>query len=62
MEHANVVAPHLPSTTKYRSEATTIQGCTEADINEVSGSLPTYPLAAVQTMPTQEMGTIKRLP
>jgi hypothetical protein len=38
----------------------TALGCTPADFVEARGDQPSYPLAAVQTMPTQERGTVKR--
>lgn len=61
MNASNATPPHLPSTTHYRTEALTVQGCTEADVNEESGGSAMYPLATVQTMPTQEPGEARRL-
>ena len=36
-------------------------GCTSEDIYEVADDQPPYPLPAVQVMPTQESGTVKRI-
>jgi phospholipase C len=62
MKVANVMTPRLPSTSQYRSRAVTVQGCTEGDLNGASTDQPTYPLAPVQVMPSQEPGAVKRLP
>ncbi|MGH9080481.1 MAG: alkaline phosphatase family protein [Acidimicrobiales bacterium] len=54
--------PTLPSTSRDTQSGVEALGCTTGDIDEISGDQPVYPLAAVQTMPTQEHGTIKHLP
>ena len=36
-------------------------GCTTEDIYEVADNQPPYPLPAVQVMPTQESGTVRRI-
>lgn len=46
--------PRLPVTTNYRTVATTVQGCTVADVHEQGSGQPLYPLPAVQSMPRQE--------
>jgi phospholipase C len=62
LKSANMARPRLPSTYGYRSAALTAQGCTPGDVYEANTSLPLYPMAAVQSMPTQESGAIRRLP
>ena len=52
--------PVLPPTSQYTEAAMSSLGCTPADIVEVGGGQPPYPLGAVQAMPTQERGTIER--
>jgi phospholipase C len=62
MKRANMAKPRLPSTYGYRTTALTVQGCTQGDVYKSNTSLPLYPMAAVQSMPTQEAGTVRRLP
>ena len=62
MGRANTSPPSLPRTTLYRASALTVQGCTRADVNETALNQPSYPMAAVQAMPSQESGTINQLP
>ncbi len=52
--------PVLPPTSQDTVTGVTAMGCTSADIVEVRDDQPPYPLSAVQTMPTQEPGTVKR--
>lgn len=54
MKSSNAQVPPLPSTTHYRTEALTVEGCTPGDIAETSYDQGSYPLAAIQTMPIQE--------
>ncbi len=51
----------LPSTRSFRTSALGVQGCTPSDLNETRVNQPPYPMASVQTMPTQEIGTPRRL-
>jgi len=62
MKRANVQVPSLPSTAHYRAAALGVQGCTPGDINETSTNQGPYPLPTTQTMPTQELGTARRVP
>jgi phospholipase C len=55
-------APTLPSTSRDTPSGVATLGCTTADIDEISEDQPAYPLPAVQVMPTQESGPVKRLP
>ncbi len=59
---AVTTVPSLPSTSKDTVSALAFLGCQAGDINETRGNQPIYPLAAVQTMPTQEPGTARRVP
>jgi phospholipase C len=54
MKSSNAQVPPLPSTTHYRTEALTVEGCTPGDIAETSYDQGSYPLGAIQTMPIQE--------
>lgn len=57
----NLSVPTLPVTSQYSPQAETLEGTTSAEnANEGGGTL--YELAATQTMPKQESGTVKRLP
>ena len=60
--HASVAFPHLPSTQRVRLRARAIEGCTTADIAGSSSAVAPYPLPASQSMPSQELGTLRRLP
>jgi phospholipase C len=62
MKSVNVSSPPLPSTSGYRTEALTVQGCTSGDVDEISINQPLYPLASVQNMPSQEPGVAKQVP
>jgi len=62
MKSANPTTPSLPSTSNYRTEALTVEGCTTGDVNEFSTDQPLYPMPNVQEMPTQEPGTARRVP
>ena len=55
-------ALNLPSTSRDTQSGVQALGCTTGDIAEISGDQPIYPLSAVQVMPTQEHGRVKRLP
>ena len=55
-------APPLPSTASYAAQAMTAQGCTPSDLNETNTNQPTYPQLSAQSMPTQEVGSAKRIP
>ncbi len=55
-------APSLPSTARDTPGGVEILGCTVGDIDEITEDQPAYPLPAVQVMPAQEPGQVKRLP
>jgi phospholipase C len=61
MSGSDPTPPVLPPTRHDTVGAVTAMGCTGADIVEVRDDQPPYPLSAVQTMPTQEPGTVKRI-
>jgi phospholipase C len=61
LSRANLVSPTLPSTTQFRTRALGVEGCTWSDVHETNTNQPAYPMSSVQTMPTQETGTVKRL-
>jgi phospholipase C len=52
--------PVLPPTSQYTVAAMSALGCTTADFAEARDDQPPNPLGAVQAMPTQEGGTVKR--
>ena len=54
--------PNLPSTSKDTTASVEAMGCSAGDLVELDISPTPYPLAARQTMPTQEKGTVRRLP
>ena len=62
LNRANAAAPFLPSTSHYRIRATTSQGCSPGDLSGTNHQQPVYPLAAVQSMPTQSPGDARRRP
>jgi phospholipase C len=55
-------APILPSTSSDTQSGVQVLGCTTGDIDEISGDQPVFPLSAVQIMPTQEHGRVRRIP
>jgi phospholipase C len=62
MGGANTAVPSLPPTSDDTVAAVTQLGCTSLDIDEIAVNQPAYPMAATQVMPTQERGTVNRLP
>jgi phospholipase C len=62
MGSADTALPPLPSTSKDTEAGVTAEGCTNLDVLEIRDDQPPYPMSAVQVMPTQERGTVKRLP
>ncbi len=62
MGRADTAAPQLPATSRYTTAEVASLGCTTADIDEIDIDEPTYPLASVQVMPTQEPGAPRRVP
>ena len=54
--------PSLPSTAGFLSSALGVQGCTPGDIAETTTDQLAYPVAATQSMPTQEVGQPRRIP
>jgi len=62
MGSSDPAPPPLPATTQdTEAEAFTL-GCTAADMVELAGTPPGYPMAPVQTMPRQEPGAARRVP
>ena len=61
MGSADDARPALPSTSQDTMKQVMELGCTSEDIYEVADNQPPYPLPAVQVMPTQESGTVKRI-
>ncbi len=57
----DVTPPVLPSTAQDTTAAAEAMGCDAGDLVEVDATPTPYPLAPVQTMPTQERGTVRRL-
>ena len=62
MGSADPVPPKLPSTADDTEAMVTGEGCTNLDVLEIRDDQPPYPMSSVQVMPTQERGTVKRLP
>ena len=53
--------PRLPSTSKDTPASMEAMGCNAGNLVEVDATPTPYPLAPVQTMPTQEPGTVRLL-
>jgi phospholipase C len=62
MSSGDAGAPKLPSTANDTVAAVMSEGCTTLDIDEVASDQPAYPMRAIQLMPRQERGRVKRLP
>jgi phospholipase C len=62
MGSADPAPPKLPSTSKDTKASVEAMGCSAGDLVELDVSPTPYPVPAQQTMPTQEKGTVKRLP
>jgi phospholipase C len=62
MGGSDAVVPPLPSTSDDTTASVAPMGCTPLDIDEIAVDQPPYPLARDQTMPTQERGSVNRLP
>ena len=58
---AETAVPVLPSTSQDTMREVMEIGCTTEDIYEVADNQPPYPLPAVQVMPIQESGAVKRM-
>jgi phospholipase C len=58
---SDVSPASLPSTSRDTVQALAPMGCTTGDVDEIRTDQPVYPMAAVQSMPTQEPGTVRRL-
>ena len=54
--------PNLPSTAQDTTASAEAMGCTATDLIGLDATPTPYPLPPVQTMPTQEPGTVHRLP
>ena len=54
MDHFQVAPPGLPSTAHDQQADMAALGCTSADIVEVNGGQPVYPVPVHQSMPRQE--------
>jgi hypothetical protein len=59
---ARIAVPRLPATTKYRSLARSVEGCTAGDVSETSTTFADYPMPLVQSVPVQETGSLHILP
>jgi phospholipase C len=56
MSQRNLSTLHLPSTSQDLPANVMAEGCNEADILEIAGDQPPYPVPAHQVMPRQEPG------
>ncbi len=54
MGSGDVSVPSLPSTENDQPANVMAEGCSETDILEINDSMPSYPVPAHQSMPTQE--------
>ncbi len=59
---ADTTPPRLPSTSQDTTASVEAMGCNAGNLLELDTSPTPYPQAAVQTMPTQEQGHVKRTP
>ncbi|HEX3947704.1 MAG TPA: alkaline phosphatase family protein [Acidimicrobiales bacterium] len=62
MGHSDPSKPHLPPTSQDSMARVTALGCQPGDLTETRYDQPSYPLPAIQAMPTQEPGRPRRLP
>jgi phospholipase C len=59
---ADTSTPTLPSTSKDTEASAEALGCSAGNLVELDVTPTPYPVPAEQSMPTQEKGTVKRLP
>jgi phospholipase C len=62
MNGAETTIPPLPSTSQDTLSTVMQLGCTSLDVNEIAVDQAAYPLARTQVMPSQERGSVNRLP
>jgi phospholipase C len=62
MGTSDTTRPTLPSTADDTVATVTAEGCQTANLYEIDTNNPPYPMAAVQVMPIQEVGSARRVP